>query len=712
MWTNAFFTSVNSLFSSENWVYRLPPALFNLSLTASIVILAVLVARLLLRKAPRAYSYALWAVVAFRLICPISFSSSFSLLGLINAPVAETGQVEYVPVDIVHTPFPSVDLIVPEINEAINEQLPYGAEQLGADPLEAPAALATGIWLIGVSVLLIWALSSYLSLRKKMRTAILLESNVYQSDQVGSPFILGLFRPKIYIPFGLDDSTLRYVLAHERYHLKRLDHVVKAFSFIILIIYWFNPLCWLAFHLMSKDMEMSCDEKVLSLNNNKTEYSTVLLSFASNHRFPSPCPLAFGETSAKSRIKNALKWKHPKVWVTILAVVLCIAVIAACAADPKEKNSSENEIKNPYDWTSTVEHGDIYGVSIQLLDSNEHTTIDLGSEEIEELITCLNNVTPADLYTGRGIPAQIKVVVTLTNGEDLILHYGTSYIEILYPGISSGDGIWMIRDTELKSLLSKWLVQLQQAPNNSEVFITTETPVNTAFCEINPLLSYTYPAFPFRFDFPYSHIDATCTAGTLFYHDPKTSQRTFGHNNSLRIASGQTLYWDPFSEQFKSSSVVISFTVYDGDTVLHSGDIQINQMQHESSSVGQYFYSASLTGCNSLILSQGNENHGGGWISEISFRHDLTEKGSVKLSASQLSGYRFKTNSKRIFIDFDRSDDPIEIQLYATDAEEPLLFFSSDNRKLSSCSFSNLTSAREYHFTAQCPPDTVFTIHD
>ena len=168
MWTTLFISSLNGVFSSENWMYRLPPALFNLSLTASFVILAVLLARFLLRKAPRVYSYALWAVVAFRLICPISFSSTFSLLGLLNAPVAVTGQVEYVPVDIVHTPFPSVDLMVPEINNAINEQLPYGAAQLGADPLEAPAALATVIWFIGVLILLIWALSSYLTLHKKM----------------------------------------------------------------------------------------------------------------------------------------------------------------------------------------------------------------------------------------------------------------------------------------------------------------------------------------------------------------------------------------------------------------------------------------------------------------------------------------------------------------------------------------------------------------
>ena len=292
----------------KNLMYLLPPVLFNLSLTASIVIVAVLIVRFFLRKAPRVWSYALWAVVAFRLICPVSFSSDFSLLSIVDAPAAESGlvsgMVEYVPVNIVHTEFPSVDLLIPAINEAVNEQLPQGYEQLFGDPLELPAALASWVWMFGFSIMLLWALSSYLSLHHKLRTAVLLENNVYQSEHVGSPFILGLFRPKIYIPFGLDETTLKYVLAHEKYHIKRLDHIVKVFAFAILTVHWFNPICWLAFHLMSKDMEMSCDEKVLSKENNvRTEYSTVLLSFATNRRFPSPSPLAFGETGAKSRIK-------------------------------------------------------------------------------------------------------------------------------------------------------------------------------------------------------------------------------------------------------------------------------------------------------------------------------------------------------------------------------------------------------------------------
>ena len=861
----------------KNLMYLLPPVLFNLSLTASIVIVAVLIVRFFLRKAPRVWSYALWAVVAFRLICPVSFSSDFSLLSIVDAPAAESGlvsgMVEYVPINIVHTRFPSVDLMIPELNETINSQLPQGDEQYFGDPLEGPVAMVSWAWMFGFSVMLLWALSSWLNLRHKLRTAVLLKDNVFQSEQVGSPFILGLFRPKIYIPFGLDETTLNYVLAHEKYHIKRLDHIVKVFAFILLTIHWFNPLCWLAFHLMSKDMEMSCDEKVLSKENNvRTEYSTVLLSFATNRRFPSPSPLAFGETGAKSRIKNALNWKRPKVWVTLIAAILCIAVIAACAANPKEKDPSEVEIKNPYDWTSTVKQDDIYGVSIQLLNTEEPAAINLSSDGIRELVTCLNKVTPADLYTGRGIPAQIKVVVTLSNEETVILHYGTTYIEILYPGVTSSNGIWMIRDTELKSLLSEWSVQLQQQYNSMKSSQEDTITAAMTLWEYAPLLSSRYPAFPFQFTFPYTHIEATCTAGELIGYDDHDGS-SYPTGTSLTIPSGSKLYWLPMgngkTDPLYASSASISFTAYDDSKPTYSGTLNISQLDtdHKSDFI-QAIYGATLSS-SSLMMYQNPTDYGGviysvsiaatggsdlpestfiqnaslsearaaaldqrfqkdvapnnfschshevlTWhtsrsdglntlaeyllvyyteydcsSSGVSLLHeetvpvimvygmdannaytlldyreltdeevwaqfplayvdealdkdrknqtmapacyaaalefsrtlyetapinvyDLSENPAITLTAGQLSTYRFKTNSKRIFIDFDRSDGPIEIQLYASDANEPLLFFSSGSSKLSSCSFSNLTSAREYYFTAQCPPDTVFTVHD
>lgn len=563
------------LMPNENWCYRLPPALFNLSLTASIVILAVLVARFFLRKAPRVISYALWAVVAFRLVCPISFSSDFSLLNLLDAPATESGSVEYVPVDIVHTKYPSVDLLLPEVSNTINEQLPQGNEQLGADPLEWPAALATEIWIAGVGIMLLWALVSFFNLRHKLRTAVLLESNVFQSEHVGSPFILGLFRPKIYIPFGLDDTTLRYVLAHERYHLKRLDHIVKVFAFILLVIHWFNPLCWLAFHLMSKDMEMSCDEKVLSQDNNiKTEYSTVLLSFAVNRRFPSPSPLAFGETSAKSRIKNALNWKQPKVWVTILAAVLCIAIIAFCAANPKEDDITE--IDSPYQWTSTIAQDDISSAYIQLSDRKIPHRFILSSSSISELVSILNEIPSESIYVGRGIPNRLSVTLHVGMQEYALL-YGSGITEVWINGNVSaqqGAGIWQIHDDALTEFMERWLTAAQEAYNHTEN--------STAKPEAVP----------------------------------------------------------------------------------------------------------------------------------IPLVHDLTQNGPLTLTTDELPYYRFKTNSTTILVDFTESDEPIEIRLHAADTENVILYFSTQSNHLRSCSFSNLTSVKEYCLSADCADGVQFTISD
>lgn len=631
MWTNAFFTYLNNIFPQEKWMYRLPPALFNLSLTASIVILAVLVARLLLRKAPRVYSYALWAVVAFRLICPISFSSTFSLLGIIDAPVAETGQAEYVPVNIVHTPFPSVDLMVPEINETINKQLPQGAAQLGADPLEAPAALATSIWIIGVSVLLIWALSSYLSLHKKMRTAVLLEKNVFQSDQVGSPFILGFFRPKIYIPFGLDDSTLRYVLAHEQYHIKRFDHIVKIFSFAILAVHWFNPLCWLAFHLMSKDMEMNCDEKVLSTDHNsKTEYSTILLSFAANHRFPSPCPLAFGETSAKSRIKNALKWKRPKVWVTILAVVLCIAVIAACAANPISNVNSDSLDGLSLSVVSVKQGTDTTSITVNLSNQSEKTVYFGSMWWIESLSDTEWQDEPHAYTTEMRIFKPGETEETTLRRELPPGTYRISKAIIVNPKVMAPPNL---TDSpivpEMEYDLSA-IFTIAEAGENLSVTSSAEK-ANTALLEFIPTLSSSYPAFPFRFNFPYTHIRATCINGTLAVYE--SDGENYGHRQSLQYTAGQTIYWEPYyngntyyksaSNELISSATVISFTIYDNEDILYTGNVQIEQVSSDSAS-GSYFYAASLIDCDGLALTQADDNIGGGWISEFNRVHPIT----------------------------------------------------------------------------------------
>ncbi len=321
--------------------YELLSIVFNMSVTASAVIVFVLLARLLLKKAPKIFSYALWAVVLFRLICPVSITSGFSLLGLFDAPVTEatthTTAVEYIPQEVVHTPTPEVKLPVPGVTHAVNEALPQGDEQTAADPMEASVALATLVWLAGIGVLAVYSVVSLLRLRGRLVGAVPLRDNIYLADYIETPFVMGILRPKIYLPSSLSEQEQGYIILHERHHIRRGDHIIKALAFLALCVHWFNPLVWAAFVLSAKDMEMSCDEAVVKKLGEgiRADYSASLLSLATGRRIIAGTPLAFGEGDTKSRIKNLLSWKKPRVWITVIAAVVCVAVVAACAANPQ-----------------------------------------------------------------------------------------------------------------------------------------------------------------------------------------------------------------------------------------------------------------------------------------------------------------------------------------------------------------------------------------
>ena len=320
--------------------YTFMPKLFNMSLTASVAIVLVILLRLLLKKAPKVISYALWGVVLFRLLCPVSIGSNFSVYNLFDAPAQESGTItsviEYVPSNIVHTEYPSVALPVPGISDVINDALPQGQEQLVADPLEAPMSFATYAWMIGVLVMAIYSIVSYIRLRRKLSVVVPLRDNIFIADDIKSPFVVGLFRPKIYLPCNLGDKEQEYIILHEQHHIKRLDHVMKALAFLALAIHWFNPLVWVAFILASKDMEMSCDEAVIRKigSDVRADYSASLLTLATGRRIIAGTPLAFGEGDTKGRINNLSKWKKPAVWVVLIAVVACAVLAVTVLTNP------------------------------------------------------------------------------------------------------------------------------------------------------------------------------------------------------------------------------------------------------------------------------------------------------------------------------------------------------------------------------------------
>lgn len=371
----------------------------NMSISGGIVIIAILLARLILKKAPKKWSYLLWGAAAFRLCCPVSIKSAISLFSLVpkapeNAEKAASaaGMLEYIPSIVRPTPAP-ISLTTPlpditplpqitstatvtgiptatatSIQASTVTSIPEAISPVTAAPtpttgviagiteniggaggagstvqaasvslVQALMTAAVVLWIVGMIALIAYSVIGYIKIYRKMSAAVRLEGNIYQSELVRSPFILGFIRPKIYIPFGLSPEAQSYVLAHEKYHLKRGDHIIKVFSFLLLALHWFNPLCWLAFYLSNKDMELSCDEKVLGDQLDiRRQYSTTLLSFAVGKQFPSASPLAFGESGVRSRIKNAMNYKKPKFIVTVIALVLSLAVLAACIANPND----------------------------------------------------------------------------------------------------------------------------------------------------------------------------------------------------------------------------------------------------------------------------------------------------------------------------------------------------------------------------------------
>ncbi|MDY4994989.1 MAG: M56 family metallopeptidase [Oscillospiraceae bacterium] len=309
----------------------------NRSLAAGILILAVVLVRLVFKKAPRWLLCALWALAAVRLVCPVSIESVLSLI-----PSAEPVQPE-----IIVSAQPAITSGIPAVDAIVNPPLaaaftPSPAQS--ANPLQIWTFLAACVWLAGIAALLLYAAVSALRLRLRVRTAVRLEQSVYQSEFVPSPFILGVLRPRIYLPYGLEPDAQAMVLAHERAHLRRGDQLWKPLGYLILAAYWFNPLCWLAYILFCRDIEAACDEKVVrELGEGcKAAYSRALLACSVPRKLITACPLAFGETGVKARIRSVLNYKKPAFWLVLAAVLASIAVAVCFLTDPKREDPAQN----------------------------------------------------------------------------------------------------------------------------------------------------------------------------------------------------------------------------------------------------------------------------------------------------------------------------------------------------------------------------------
>lgn len=345
--------------------------ILNMSTTASWLILAVIILRFLLQKAPKWINCLLWGIVALRLVMPFSFESALSLI-----PSADP-----IPQNIALSQTPVVDIGIPAINSALNQIITESfAPEVGAsvNPLQVVLFTSSIMWIIGMAAMLIYSIVSCVSLHSKVRASLLYHKNVYYCDHIDTPFILGIIRPKIYIPSGISEEQMNYVTLHENAHLNRHDHWWKPIGFALLTVYWFNPLIWISYILLCRDIEKACDEKVIRDmdNNAKKGYSKALVSCSIRRRKIFVCPLAFGEIGVKDRVKSVLNYKKPALGIIVVAVMACMAVTVCFLTDPKSDNTSLEPVMNTvpdltvicgnttqtawkgtYSWTYDMENG-------------------------------------------------------------------------------------------------------------------------------------------------------------------------------------------------------------------------------------------------------------------------------------------------------------------------------------------------------------------
>lgn len=328
-------------------IYEVMPRLLNMSLTAGIVILFVLAARLLLRSAPRRYLCALWLAPLFRLLCPVSFSAPFSLLSMLSTPVVDN-RLAYIPPTIVHDAVPRVNLPVQAVNDAVNAALPQGREQLAADPLEIFASLGAVLWLVGACAMFFWGFASLYRIWVSLRSAIKGEDNIWHAD-VSTAFVWGVLRPRIYLPFGLSEGEEALVLQHERAHIRRGDHILRVLMYLALCLHWFNPLVWVMFVLCGRDMELACDAYVLehAQEDVRVDYAQALLHQAGGRALPFS-PLSFGAGDVKKRIQSILRFTGERSRLTAVAL-LAVATLGLCLlVNPEDEKKLDRSTATQY----------------------------------------------------------------------------------------------------------------------------------------------------------------------------------------------------------------------------------------------------------------------------------------------------------------------------------------------------------------------------
>ena len=569
----------------------------NMGIAASWLILAVVVLRVVLKRAPKRFRLLLWAIVGLRLVLPVSIESALSLI-----PSTQT-----LPEDVMYAAAPELNTGIAALNDAINPAFTaaFAPEPAAsANPLQVLLPVASVIWLAGAAAMLLWALVSWLRLRRRVADAVLLEGNVFESERVASPFVLGLIRPRIYLPFGLDEGAREQVLTHERAHIARGDHVIKPLGWLILAVYWYNPLVWLAYALFCRDIELACDERVIRRLpvSGRADYSQALLDLSRPHHGVGACPLAFGESAVKCRVKSVLTYKRPAFWLIMLAAVLCIGAAVCFLTDPKaEADDSVQNDSHDYGIPITVTAVLPENFPEQVLEfargcaaqqAANMDYLDISAAEITEL----SSYSEAELTDG-GVACLFKLGARYELAEpENVMPAGGMLIE----------GGWL---TRADSGGDRFMLLRRDGENWSYVGIATALMIQEAYggdydaavlgeyerilasgvtWSSNLAVSSLYGIqFRFEFDIDYTRIEAECSSGRISGGEP-----------------GEELAWTPEPD---TTSDTIDFTVYNGEEAVYSGSIAITRIARPSEIANTYL--AQLN-CHGLAMSAKASNMG------------------------------------------------------------------------------------------------------
>lgn len=418
--------------------------IINMSITASWLVLTVILLRLLLKKAPKWIMGVLWGFVAIRLIVPFSLESIFSLI-----PSAEP-----IPQNIFTAESPAISSGFPVLNEMINPILSDSLTPNAADsvnPVQSVMFIASVVWIIGIVGMLLYTLISYLRIHSKVREAVPLKENIWICDHISTPFILGIFRPRIYLPSSMNEADTDFVVSHEKAHLKRKDHIWKPFGFLLLTVYWFNPLLWVAYILLCKDIELACDEKVLRElgTEMKKPYSNALINCSVPHKMISACPLSFGETGVKERVKGVLSYKKPAFWVIIAAVLTCIVTAVCLLTNPVSNTLGSIEVLS---LETTIQNTENFVVSNP---AHQYSVGKISEELAEEL--CNIKISKKEISLNRGIDRDRTNTLMLQTMEDTEVRAGVTCIHFNYDFTS----VWV--DNNVKPTLSYAVINPKKA---------------------------------------------------------------------------------------------------------------------------------------------------------------------------------------------------------------------------------------------------------